>query len=159
MLVLFILLLVIIIYLGVVSNYVFYLNLYVDYGFSLLEGLLKERFDFIPEVVSVFKGQVKDDQLLEELILIHNRLYHKLSRNERIELDFRVVSILEQLTEGYDYEDLDLLRDLHSLQEKIDEEKFTYNQSLEELKQFLSKRPHCLVGSLLNLDDYLFYKA
>lgn len=162
MFVLFIILLVLLLYIGFVKNYVFYFTLQIEDGFFEVEPLLKQRFDLIPSVISVLKEKIDDKRKLEELILIHNKLYHKLNMEQRVEFDVKVDLIFKELLQLADqYNGLkfqsdytQLLDDMEHLSNRIETSKKDYNQYVLAYQRFISMKPNCFVVLLMMLNKY-----
>lgn len=162
MLIIFIILLILLIYIGFVKNYIFYLALQIEDGFTEIEPVLKQRFDLIPSVISILKEKIDDKKKLEELILIHNKLYHKLGMNKKVELDLKVDSIFKELLDMTDHfnglkfqsDYTQLLDDMEHVSNRIDTCKKEYNQYVSKYQKFVSMKPNCFVVLLIKLKKY-----
>ena len=113
-------------------------------------------------VFSVLKEKIEDKKKLEELILIHNKLYHKLGMNTKVELDLKIDSIFKELLDMADqFNGLKfqsdytvLLDDMEHVSNRIEIIKTEYNRYVFKYKKFTSMKPNCFVVLLMKLKQY-----
>lgn len=157
--VLIILVVAILIVVFLIYNSLVKLKFKVEEAFSTMDVYLKKRWDLIPNLVSTVKGYAKHErETLEEIILLRNSSYDKLTPEGKMDTAANVASAIEKvmiLAESYpDLKASDnfknLANELSLVEDEIANARKYYNATVRMFNNKVEMFPSNIVARLLH---------
>jgi LemA protein len=136
----------------------------VKNAFSLIDVMLKQRFDMIPQLIELVKGYMAHEKgLLESLTKIRMgaRSTEELAQsNHLVKEQFAQFSILAEAYPDLKASEqfLNLQRNISDMEEKLAAARRTYNASIEEYNNAVMQFPSSIVAQKSNFQVKEFLK-
>lgn len=132
----------------------------INNAFSMVDVILKKRYDLIPNLVETVKGYAEYEQnVFENIAMLRNRAINSIDRDEIVKLDRGISDgIGELLLIAENYPNLKLSENFLKLQtslEKIENElsaaRRTYNAAVTEYNISIESFPTNIIASLFKM--------
>lgn len=134
------------------------LKMKVEEAFSTMDVYLKKRWDLIPNLVSTVKGYAKHERVtLEEIILLRNSTYDKMSQEEKIKSSTDIKSAIDKvmlLAESYpdlkaNENFLKLAEELSEVEDEIANARKYYNATIRLYNNKVEMFPSSILANIL----------
>ena len=131
----------------------------VDNMFASIDALLQQRYDMIPNLVSITKEYMKyEKSILKEIVNLRNRAINSKNFDEKVDIENRLNKLLSSIivnVENYpqlkaNQNFLQLQEALKDLEDRISAARRAYNQATTDYNNAVEMFPTNLIASMFN---------
>ena len=140
----------------------------IDNAYFSMDVMLKKRYDLIPQLVDTVKGYMhhEKDVLIQLTELRQKALTANLDTNEKVELDNRINSGLQNIVAGFEnYPQLKasdnflhLQRSINETEEQLAASRRFYNAAVNDYHNGIEMFPANIVASWMGLKHKTFFE-